>query len=398
MDKETVDDEANFVITKENLETGLRGYPCGYCTTSAVDPLKGLSYAGHPIAEVADWEPEKAIYLLYYGKVGSAEEIKKFADSLKKRAKCSPQVIKHIKLLPREGHPMDLFCAALLICGMLEGTGDYREDCLNLIAKIPEITAAVINYHAGWGDGAPSQPDLGYMDNFVQMLNIPHKFSKAEYEGLKRVFKLFNVLHYDHDGGNLSTFVGKAVASGLASLYGSMNAAMAALAGPRHGRANQDCLDFVKEVHGLVGDNPTASQVEKFIRQRLENKQLVFGFGHALLRVEDPRATIQYDIANKLYPDNPLVKLAALLRTEGAKVLKENPKISNPYPNVDAISGTLLTAAGFPYPEYYTVLFGLSRVVGISIQIVYERMEARGGKGTPIVRPNYFYRDRDTLG
>jgi citrate synthase len=83
-----------------------------------------------------------------------------------------------------------------------------------------------------------------------------------------------------------------------------------------------------------------------------------------------------------------------MLRTEGTKVLKENPKISSPYPNIDAITGSMLTAAGFPYPEYYTVLFGLSRVVGISIQIVYERLEARGGKGTPIIRPLYLYKSR----
>lgn len=122
--------------------------------------------------------------------------------------------------------------------------------------------------------------------------------------------------------------------------------------------------------------------------------ELVFGFGHAILRVEDPRARVEYEFINKHYPDHPLVKIATLLRSEGTKVLKENPKIADPYPNVDAVSGTLLTAAGFPYPEYYTVLFGLARTVGISIQIVYEREEARGGKGTPIVRPKYLFKKR----
>lgn len=389
------DADIHFVITKDNLETGLRGYPCGYCTTSEVDPQKGLYYAGHPIAELASWEPQQAIYLLYYGKTGSDDEVSQFYEGLKKREKCSPELIKRIKMLPREGHPMKVFCAAILIAGMLEGKGDYREDCLNLIAKIPEITATVINHHAGWGDGRPSRSDLGYMENFAQMLNLPGKQSEKDLERLNRVLKLFNILHYDHDGGNLSTFVGKAVASGLEDMYGSIAASMAALAGPRHGRANQDCLEFVKEVHASLGDQVSASQVEHLVRERLANNQLVFGFGHAVLRVEDPRATIQYGLAKELYSDHPLVKTALLLRSEGVKVLKENPKISNPYPNVDAISGTLLTAAGFPYPEYYTVLFGLSRVVGISMQIVYERCEAREGKGTPIVRPAYFYKSRE---
>ncbi len=382
--------EKLFEITQEHLETGLRGFPVGYCTTSSVDPQKGLFYIGHSVAELANWEPEQVIYLLYHGKVGTAEEVAKFSQDLRKRAKCSPEVVKHIRMLPRQGHPMKLFCSALLISGMIEGKDDYREDCLNLIAKIPEIAATVINYHAGWGEGKPSNPELGYIENFTNMLNVPN----ANKDELTQVFKVFNVLHYDHGGGNLSTFVGKAVASGLEDMYGSISAAMCALAGPLHGRANQECLEFVNLVLEELGENATPKQVEVLIRKRLENKEVVYGFGHAVLRVEDPRATVFYEIADKQYANHPLVKIARLLRSEGPKVLKENPKISNPYPNVDAISGTLLTAAGFPYPEYYTVLFGLSRVVGIAMQIVYERCEAREGKGTPIVRPKYLYKAR----
>jgi citrate synthase len=107
--------------------------------------------------------------------------------------------------------------------------------------------------------------------------------------------------------------------------------------------------------------------------------------------MEDPRALVVYEYLKKHYPSHPLVKIALHLRTEGTKVLSENPKISDPHPNIDAISGTLLVVAGFDYPEYFTVLFGLSRIVGIARQIVYERVEARGGKGTPIIRPKYLY-------
>jgi len=379
-----------FEIREEQLETGLRGYPVGYCTTSTVDPVNGLFYGGIAVSELTMSRPEEVIYLLYYGKKGSSEEVKKFTEELQKRALCSKKTIEHIKLLPREGHPMKLFCAAILICSMYEGSDNYREDCLNLIAKAPELSATVIQHHAGWGDINPSNPKLGYMENFSQMLKVPGK----ENGELTEVFKLFNILHYDHGGGNLSTFVGKAVASGLEDMYGSINASMAALAGPRHGRANQDCLHFVEEILKEAGADAQALDVEKLIRKRLESNQLVFGFGHAVLRVIDPRATVLYDLANKKYKDHPLVKMALLLKTAGTKVLSENPKISNPYPNVDAISGVVLTAAGFPYPEYYTVLFGLSRLVGISIQIVYERCEARDGKGTPIVRPKYIYKKK----
>lgn len=382
--------EVLFEITKDNLETGMRGYPIGYCTTSTVDPVKGLFYSNRPVSEVAYWEPEEVIYLLYYGKEGSLEQVMTFSKDLAKRSRCSPEMLAQIRLLPRKGDPMKLFCAALILAGIFEKTDDYEEDCLNLIAKIPEITATVINHHAGWGEMNPSKPDLGYMENFTQMLKVPD----ADQNVLGLVFKLFNILHYDHGGGNLSTFVGKAVASGLEDMYGSMAGAMCGLAGPKHGGANQDSLEFVKRVLQEVGKQATPQQIEKLIRQKIESNELVFGFGHAVLRVEDPRATVFYEIAGKYYPDNPLVKIALMLRTEGTKVLKENPKISDPYPNVDAISGTVLSAAGFPYPAYFTVLFGMARVVGIAIQIVYERCYAREGKGTPIIRPKYIYKPR----
>lgn len=383
--------EILFQVTKENLETGMRGYPVGYCPTSFVDPQKGLFYSGKPVSELSYEDPSEVIYLLYHGKDGNKSEIDHFFSNLKNRAVCSQEVERYIQALPRKGHPMKLFSSALLILGMIEGQGDYQEDCLNLIAKIPHLVALVINHHAGWGNTPKPNADLGYMENFTHMLALPQK----KVTDLNRAFKLFNVLHYDHGGGNLSTFVGKAVASGLEDMYGSIASAMCGLAGPRHGKANQDCLEFVQQTLQELGENASGEDVESFIRKRLTNNQLVFGFGHAVLRVEDPRATVQYEFVKRHYAHHPLVKIALLLRERGAKVLSENPKISDPHPNVDAISGTLLTVSGFPYPEYYTVLFGLSRCVGIAIQIVYERCEARAGKGTPIVRPRYIYKPRD---
>jgi len=142
--------EVIFEVTRDHLETGLRGYPVGYCATSTVDPMKGLSYAGKPVEEMAFWEPEKVIYLLYYGKEGSPQEVEAFKQDLQRRAPCPNELLKHIRMMPRVGHPMNLFAAAILIAGMFECKDDYQEDCLNLIAKIPEITACLINYHAGW--------------------------------------------------------------------------------------------------------------------------------------------------------------------------------------------------------------------------------------------------------
>ena len=137
----------------------------------------------------------------------------------------------------------------------------------------------------------------------------------------------------------------------------------------------------------------TADQMEVLMRERLKNGKILYGFGHAVLRKEDTRATLLFEAGEKYFPNHPLVRMGLLIRERGPKVLLENPKIQDPYPNVDLMSGAVLSAAGFPYPQYFTLLFGLSRTVGIARQIVYEMCEARGGKGTPIIRPKYFYVD-----
>ncbi len=185
-------------------------------------------------------------------------------------------------------------------------------------------------------------------------------------------------------GGNLSTFTGKAVASGLADMYTSLAAAMGGLSGPRHGRANQDCLNFVRKVGTSDPD-----QVEAFIRAELDAKNLIYGFGHAVLRAEDPRATVQYELGRKICGDDELFKTALAMRERAVKVLKENPKVSNPYPNVDAISGTLLNAVGLKDSDFNTVLFGFSRCSGIAAQIIDERLNLRDGRGVPIYRCSF---------
>jgi citrate synthase len=145
-----------------------------------------------------------------------------------------------------------------------------------------------------------------------------------------------------------------------------------------------------------VGNDLTADKVRELILQKLANKEVVYGFGHAVLRVEDPRARALRKLGESLCPEALLFKMVKLLTEVVPPILKQNPKISNPYPNVDSSSGSLLMNCGLTDPNYYTVLFGLSRCVGIAIQIVYERCEARQGKGTPIVRPAYYYSPNGT--
>ncbi|MEN9786406.1 MAG: citrate synthase 4, mitochondrial [Pseudomonadota bacterium] len=370
-----------FEITEENLDTGLRGIPVSTVYTSEVDPGEGLHYVGYPIADLADLDPEAAIYLLLYKKLPKRGELSAFKKELVKRAKVDKRVIKLIQGLPKEGHPMEWLIAGLTFAGMLckSENNDYREDALNVIAQMPEIVAAIYRVRSGWGKPIRSKPRLGLMENFVQMLGVPG----ADPAKLTRLMRVFYVLHMDHGGGNLSTFVGKAVASGKSDMYASLGAAMAGLYGPLHGRANQECLEFLEK----AGTND-ADTIEQFVKDEFAAGRSIFGFGHAVLRAEDPRAGIQYELGKELCPGDPLYQRAVIMRERAVKVLKANPKVKNPYPNVDAVSGTLLRACGLADSEFYTVLFGLARCSGIAAQIVDERLVHRGGKGVAIYRPS----------
>ena len=374
-----------FEIEEDHLDTGLRGVPAGHCTTSKVDPQQGLFYRGYPISELAHKDPEEVIHLLYSGEFPSEAELVDFKNELKANSKLNPKVIDHLKSLPLEGHPMKWFLSGINLMGMVNQQGDYRENFLKLVSQLPEMVAAIFRIRNKWGDIIPSNPKLDYMENFAHMLSPPNGS-----EHLTKLMRIFNVLHYDHGGGNLSTFTGKAVASGHADMYESMVGAMAALAGPLHGKANQECLRFLKKTYDEISNPEDENEVLKFVEKLFNAGGKLYGFGHAVLRIEDPRATMQYELGKEIAGDDPYFKLALLLRKVGSEFLSKQEKISNPYPNVDAVSGSLLNACGLK-EDYYTVLFGLSRCVGIGAQIVYERTEARNGKGTPIVRPKYIY-------
>jgi citrate synthase len=375
-----------FTITRELLDTGLRGFPVGTCPISDVDAHKGLSYGGYPIAALADLAPEEVIHLLLRKKLPDPGTLAVFHGELVGQGPLHPGVIKMLESFPRDGHPMKWLIGGLVAMGMFENASDYRKDCLRVIAQLPELVAAIYRIRSGWGAPITPKPELGWVENFAHMLGAPG--AKPE---LTRLLRVFMILHFDHGGGNLSTFVGKAIASGQEDMYGSLAGAMAGLAGPLHGMANQECLRFLKEVAVDIKDPSDLKEVGEYVEKRLATGGVLFGFGHAVLRVEDPRASVQYALGEQIATDDPLFRLAVSLRTVGVEALKKRPKISNPYPNVDAVSGSLLSACGLTDETYYTVLFGLSRCVGIASQIVWERTEARGGKGLPIVRPKYLY-------
>lgn len=375
------DEESLLDLTTAHLNTGLRGVPVGTCRTSFVTPEEGVHYCGYPIIELAMMSPEDVVFLLFYKELPTLEQSVEFREELQTRGAIPEGLEQVLSTLPKDGHPMDWLSIGIHTLGMLGGQDNWREDALNLIARMPRLMGLIFRYREGRTENIPSDdlslPLVGRFTNTLDLDGIDNAV-------MNRVLSTYLVLHMDHGGGNLSTFAGKAVASGHATVYSSMAGAMNALSGPLHGRANQSCFEFVKR----IGTSEPA-EVERFVRGELEAKRPVFGFGHAVLRTEDPRAAAQFELGQEICPDDEYYRIIKVLREVAPMVLSENPKIKNPNANVDIASGALLNFVGLQDPEYYTTFFGWARVAGIGAQIVDERTVMRNGKGIPIYRPKY---------
>ena len=375
------DKEVLLQVTTDHLNTGLRGVPVGTCRTSFVTPTEGVHYCGYPISELASFAPEDIIYLLFNKELPNAEQSKEIRAELSARATIPGDLESVLKSLPKDGHPMDWLSIGIHTLGMFETTNNWRDDAMNLVARMPRLMGLIFRIRDGRSENIPADdPNASLVDRLVNTLDL----TGVDKQKMTRVIATYLVLHMDHGGGNLSTFSGKAIASGHATVYSSMAGAMNALSGPLHGRANQSCLEFVLRV-----GTSDPEEVERFVRAELAAKRPVFGFGHAVLRTEDPRATVQFALGEELCPDDENFKIITTLREVAPRVLAENPKISNPNANVDIASGALLHHIGLTDPTYYTTFFGWARVAGIGAQIVDERSIMRNGKGTPIYRPKY---------
>ena len=381
-------EETLFNVLESNLDTGLRGIPVGTCQTSYVDPIEGVHYVGYPVEDLVNLEEEDVIYLLLFKELPSPEQSEKFRAELALRGESRPTGALRVleSLTPGSGHPMDWLAIGIMALGTAEATGDIRSDSMNLIARMPELMARVFLLRGGKKEQLrPRKPELGLVENFVHMLGIEGE----EADRMNRVLRFFFILHMDHGGGNLSTFTGKAVASGRASIYSALSSAMNALSGPLHGRANQAVLEFIQRI-GTSDEN----EVSSFVNAEIDARRPIYGFGHGVLRAEDPRARLLIGLGEEICPDEDLYKTVKVLRKITPDILKERiPKIRNPYPNVDLGSGTLLHSVGFRKPDYYTTFFGWARVAGICAQILDER-NAREGRGTPIYRPKYIPRNQ----
>ncbi|HEY3448271.1 MAG TPA: citrate (Si)-synthase [Myxococcales bacterium] len=378
-------------VTLETLYGGLRGVKGLITDTSSVPPDKGLLIRGKPIGELAERLPEEIWYLLLTGELPSAEELADLQKDWAAQAKVPDYVFKVLDAMPADSHPMAMFNTAVLVMeresvfrarydkGMKKD--DYWdasfEDATAILPKLPEIGAYI--YRKRFGKGAPIAGDakLDWGANFAKMTGLPDPNGE-----LSKLMRLYFTLHCDHEGGNVSAFTAHTVGSALSDLYYALSAGLNGLAGPLHGLANQECLGWILETNKKFNGSPSEEQLAKFAQETLDSGKVVPGYGHAVLRITDPRFDAFHAFGAKYCPEDPAYKTMARVFKVVPEVLKKVQKIKDPWPNVDAASGSLLYHYGMTEFSYYTVLFSISRAMGISAQYIMSR-----AIGSPIVRP-----------
>ncbi len=376
-------------VTVKQAYGGMRGVKGLVCDTSLVDPYKGLMIRGTPISELADRTAEEIYFLLLVGELPDEEQLATLKQDLFARSEVPDYVWNVLRAMPETAHPMDMLVTAIAI---LEDQSVFRkrydegmkkaeyweaalEDSLNLVAKLPGLAAGVYRIRYNKGDLILPDPKLDWSENFAHMLGI----DDPEFYDMMR---LYMVLHTDHEGGNVSAFTAHVVASALSDPYYAVSAGLSGLAGPLHGLANQECLKFILGVMDRFGGAPTPDQMRDYTWEVLNSGRVVPGYGHAVLRATDPRFTAFHAFGKEHFPEDPTFKTVDVAFEVVPKVLQEHGKATNPWPNVDAGSGALLYHYGIEEMRYYTVLFSVSRAMGITAQLVISRAMME-----PITRP-----------
>jgi citrate synthase len=191
-------------------------------------------------------------------------------------------------------------------------------------------------------------------------------------------------IHADHEGGNVSAHATHLVGSALSDPYLAFTAGMTGLAGPLHGLANQEVVSWLLEMlKELDTTLPTKEQIADYVKKTLEEGKVVPGYGHAVLRKTDPRFTAQQDFYKKYINHDDLIETVQLVYEVVPPILESLGKVKNPWPNVDAHSGALLMHYGIKEFDFYTVLFGVSRALGVMASLIWDR-----ALGHPIERPS----------
>lgn len=379
---------------------GMRGITGIISETSLLDPNFGIRFRGYSIPDIREKLPkvpggveplpEGLFYLMLIGEIPTQENIAEIDHLFHENHTIPDYVFKAIDALPIETHPMTQYVVGIMALqneskfakAYADGINkkDYWDpifdDCIALIAKLPQLAAYI--YRRKYKNNEQIKPnyDLDWAGNLAHMLGY-------EDDGFKRLMRLYMTIHADHEGGNVSAHTTHLVGSALSDPYLSYAAGMNGLAGPLHGLANQEVIKWIFTMLKELGtDEPTTDEIKKYVNETLASGKVIPGYGHAVLRITDPRFQAQMDFAKKEMPDDKLVNTVWKIYDVVPEILKATGKVKNPWPNVDAHSGALLVHYGMKEYEFYTVLFAVSRALGVLANLCWDR-----ALGMPLERP-----------
>lgn len=380
---------------------GMRGVKSMIWETSQLDPTDGIRFRGYSIPQLRDLLPkaegdkeplpEGLFWLMLVGEVPSKEEVDWVTEEWRKRSDVPAHVFSMLDSMPTDAHPMTQFTMAIAAMqtesifakryaeGMpkTEYWDAAYEDTMNLIAKLPRVAAYI--YRRSYHNGEHIAPDntLDWGGNFAHMLGV------SDSPDFKSLMRLYLTIHADHEGGNASAHATHLVGSTLSDSYLALSGGMNALAGPLHGLANQEVIKWVLRMIEEIGtDEPTKEQIRDYVQKTLDAGNVIPGYGHAVLREPDPRFVEQKRFAQEYIKDSKIVSVVWKGFDVIPDMLKALGKVKNPWPNVDAHSGALLVHYGMDQFSFYTVLFGVSRAMGVLAAGVWSR-----ALGMPIERP-----------
>lgn len=387
-------------VTLAQIYQGMRGITGLVTETSLLDAQEGIRFRGYTIPELQEKLPtspngkeplpEGLFYLMLIGELPAKEDVEHVTTVLQRRSHVPSHVFAAIDALPLHTHPMTMFVTGVMALqtesyfqkAYAEGINkkDYWEptfdDAVILIARLPRIAAYI--YRRKYKNSDHIQPNgmLDWAGNFAHMLGFDD-------HGFRELMRLYMTIHADHEGGNVSAHTTHLVGSALSDPYLSYAAGMNGLAGPLHGLANQEVIKWIFEMQKELGsDEPTSEQIAAYVQKTLSSGKVVPGYGHAVLRKTDPRFTAQMEFGKKHMPDDKLVKTVWNIYETVPPILQSLGKIKNPWPNVDAHSGALLVHYGMVEYEFYTVLFAVSRALGVMASLIWDR-----ALGFPLERP-----------
>jgi len=386
-------------VTIAQVIGGMRGIKSLVSDISYLDPMEGIRYRGYTLPEVFEKLPkikgakmplvEGLFFLLLTGEMPTEEEALEVADEFSKRRILPRYVYEVIDGMPCCSHPMTIFSTAILTMhresfftkkyhtglNKMDYWDSTYEDAVNLLAKLPEIATYIYAKLYRDGKRIQSNPNLDFGANFAHMMGIPKPYDD--------VARMHFIIHADHEAGNVSAHTGHLVASSLSDVYLSISAMVNGLAGPLHGLANQEVLRWLQELMDKMnGEVPTKDELKQFVWDTLNSGQIIPGYGHAVLRKTDPRYTLQREFSQANMKDDPLFRIVDMLYEIVPPILLEQGKAKNPWPNVDAQSGIIQWYYGVKEYDFYTVLFGIGRAIGICANIIWDR-----ALGYPLERP-----------